>query len=1309
MGIVMMVVHCGYARNIIRQLSNVDGLSNSSVNCIFEDSEQTIWIGTWDGLNAYNGRDFKTWRYSNVHPHSISNNVIRQIMESDPLHIWIATDYGINKWNRETQHFTRYFSGAEYLIPKQEKSFLLGLTIQKDVVCYIKQQGLFFFDRKKDVFKPVKHFAFGDHVKTFVTDSENHIYFLYNDGRVQRFKLLTRNDNIELSQPEYIEQEKPVTNLFVTNDRLVIVYPDSLKITDLRKPYPATLIGYDRRKNISQVLFDRKNETLLVGYYEGGCGIYDPDGKTFRNMENLSTRTSVFSLYQGSQDILWVGTDGQGILKIYEHHSPFGTVYTNHPVRSFCRYDRDEILVGTKGEGIKRFNEKTHQLSDFLHTDNGLIANSVYTIKKNHAGDIFIGTEGAGVNVLSGKRLYRLNRPEKSPYFKAVYSICFTCKDSVLWLGTSGYGMIKISLTKNGSVYEAGNIEQYVSSDHPNALNNDVIYSIIAGRDENELWIGTRGGGVSRFNIRDETFEQIENGTENSFLTNNDVLSLIKSRENLWIGTSYGLNRFSFAPDSSSEMEAYTDREGLINNTIHGILEDENGHIWISTNQGISHINRQTKKIVNYSSKDGLQNDEFSDGACYKNEDHIFFFGGVNGFNYFNPNEIHLRDFEPTIGLSNLRIFNTSFHIAERIRDHTLKLSYDEAYVTLTFIAKDFINNENCEYNYRLLNFSEGWINNGNNPNVVFTRLPPGKYRLEVKATNGDKMWGKNVYTLFIDVASPWWLSATAVAVYAVAALCAFFITYSVIRNRIRLSRQLLLEQIERRNQQKIHESKLNFFTNVAHEFFTPLTLIYSPAQHLLEKTNPDSYTKRYIQIIKNNADRMQKLINELMEFRKIESGYATLHPENIDVKLLMDYISDNYTEIARENKIRFDVEIHSVSSIITDRNSLEKIVFNLISNAFKYTPANGYIHIGVTQDAGRKLYLHVRNSGKGLTEKQMAEIFNKFKIFESSGLQHSTSTGIGLGLTKSLTEMLNGKISVSGRLGEYVEFSLEIPPVEKPVSADAEPDTDSPVADVHLFEKKEISILIVEDEKNIRELLKDILIPYYSVNEANDGQEAIRIVAQNTPDMIISDILMPNLDGIKLIDALKSNPKTAHIPIINISAKSSVDDQINAYQHGADFYINKPFHPRQLLASIQNLIRKHSALKEYFSSSLSSVTIKEGVPMHQDDKHLLQEIISFIEKNMDDESLDPSAIADTLAVSKATLYRKLKDITGKTPSEFIRSIRLNHASELLKTTKMTVQEIMFKSGFSNKSYFYREFSKRYKVSPKEYRNSLYR
>lgn len=1294
-----------FATNTVKQISNVNGLSNNSVNCVFEDSEQIMWIGTWDGLNVYNGRDIKTFRYVKNDPASISNNIIRQILEQDDQYLWVATDYGVNRWDRNTQQFKRFYLGTEQKVPKQEKAYRIGIANNKMLYCFVNGVGFFVYDSERDTFDPVET-DFSDYVDDFIINAQNNLIVRFQNGDVGYLELNTASDNLQLSSFKMIN-ENPAELIFYSQNHLLLYSRSGIEIyNDAIKKIKNIHIETGRK--VSDIVKDGEN--IYISCYNGGCFRYDLSTGYYSLLNNVSENMSVFSLYKGSQDILWLGTDGQGLFQLYDYTYPFRTYATESPVRSFCEYQNSSLLIGTKGSGIRLLDKKTGKITDHLNTDKGLLSNSVYCMTRNKHNDIFIGTEDEGINILyaNTNKLHKLNIPYKYPLFKAVYKLHFTNDDSVLWVGTSGYGLIKLELEKQDGLYVVKNFEQYVSSNTANPLNNDIIYAITSDNNNN-LWFGTRGGGLNCLNINDNTIKGIEDISSNLQLTNNDILCLSINNNDLWIGTSYGLNRLIMDGGSYSLMQ-YTEHEGLNNNTIHGMLFDENNNVWLSTNQGISVIGKDGN-IKNFNLSDGLQNNEFSDGAYYIDSDNNFYFGGVSGFNEFNPAEMQFRNFKAPLVLNSLKIFNSPQNIHEKIKGNMLKLSYEERYVTLGFIAKDYINNENCEYAYRLKDYSDEWIMLGNNPVIVFSKLPSGRYNLEVKATNGDKIWNDEVYKLTMQIGYPWWLSAPAIIIYIIIILIAIYLTQSIIKSRIRLSRQLFIEQVEMQHQQKMYESKLNFFTNVAHEFFTPLTLIYGPAQHLLEKSDLDSYVKHYLQIIKNNADRMQKLINELMEFRKVKMGYTPFYCEDIDIRLLAEYVSDNYTEMLQENKIDFDVDIRHTSTLYSDRDSLEKIFFNLFSNAFKYTPRSGYIHIKIWQDEANNnaLNLTVRNSGKGLTQEQMDEVFDKYKIFDRPSVKNAISTGVGLNLTKSLTELLGGKINVSSRLGEYVEFSVVIPPLNPAIvntikKEDAKiPEAVKPKLPEVRYEVRP-NILIVEDERNIRELLKDILHADYNIIEASDGKEALDIIRKNHPDIIISDILMPNLDGIKMIDILKGNPKTAHIPVINISAKSSVEDHIDAFKHGADIYITKPFHPKHIFSAVQNLLQKQVQLKEYYNSSISSVLVKDGIVLHEEEEKLLHDINEYIVNNINDESLNPNTIAEFLNISKASLYRKLKELTDKTPSEYVRTIRLEYASKYLKTTKLTVSEIMYKVGFSNRSYFNREFQKQYGLSPKDYR-----
>jgi signal transduction histidine kinase/CheY-like chemotaxis protein/AraC-like DNA-binding protein/ligand-binding sensor domain-containing protein len=1268
-----------------------------------------MWFGTWDGLNMYNGRDIHTYRYNRNDINSISNNIIRQVLEQDKQYLWVSTDYGINRWNKETRQFTRYYIGTENKTPKQERSYIIGITSDHVIIGFVRDEGLFRFDNGTETFLPVPT-DFSNYIKDFVIDPNDMLYILFPDGEIKVHDLKEGFTSLKMTDLKRLDPPAPIERIFQSNGYFIANSGPDIFVYGTNGQYIKKISTGIVSKNISQII--HQEEKLYISFYEGGCVTYNLSTDKWEWIREIPEIISVFSLYYGSQNILWAGSDGHGVLQVYDYHSLFETVHTEHAVRSFCEDEAGNILIGTKGGGIKRLNRKTGKIGDFLTTKNALISNSVYSIVRNREGDIFIGTEGEGINILRKESAYpeKLHLSDKVPYFKAVYSLHFTNNDSLLWVGTSGYGLIRMEIKKERNTYIIDDAEQFISSDQVKPLNNDIVYTIASCNDI--LWFGTRGGGINKINIPQNSIERIEETENNILLTNNDVLCLLVDEQELWAGTSYGLNKLNL-DNTPIQLRQYTESNGLNNNTIHGILKDENHTVWVSTSQGLTSINKQNE-TENFTFQDGLQNDEFSDGAYYKDSGGFFYFGGVSGFNYFHPEQICFRNYDAPLELSALRIYNAQQNIHERIRNHTLKLSYEERYVTFTFISKDLIKNENCEYAYRLLNYSDEWMDMGNNPNIIFSKLPPGKYGLEVKNTNGDKRWGSHIYQLRIQVGYPWWLSVPAIMIYLVILIVIIYMAQSVIRNRIRLSRQILIEQLEMKQQQKTYESKLNFFTNVAHEFFTPLTLIFGGAQHLLEKEEMNVHTKKYLHIIKNNAERMQRLISELMEFRKAKSGFTPLHPEDVNIKLLTEYVSDNYVEVLQENKIDFRVNIHDISSLYTDRDSLEKIFFNLYSNAFKYTPPSGYIHLEIWQDSadsGNALHFTIRNSGRGLTEQQIKEIFDKYKIFDAlPNVKNAVSTGVGLSLTKSLVELLGGKIEVRSLLGEYVEFSFVIPNLDikqQAVTTNKESTLSSPTSSVpvpHNGKKENVSLLVIDDEKNIRGLLKDILEPLYSVSEASDGKEALNIINHSHPDIIITDIMMPNMDGISLINALKSNPKTGYIPIISLSAKTSVNDHVDAYSHGADLYITKPFHPRHIISAIDSLLSKQTLLKEYFNSNISSYRLKNGAEIHQEDERLIEDIVEYVRKNIDDDSLSPNTIAEFMNISKATLYRKLKDLTDKTPSEFVRSIRLEYASKLLIKTKFTVSEIMYRSGFTNKSYFYREFQKLYGCSPKDYR-----
>lgn len=1297
----------------IERLSNENGLSNSSVNCFCEDSRHRLWIGTWDGLNVYDGRKFQIYRHKRNFSGSLGNNIIRQIIEQDSLTMWIVTNDCVSRRDERTGQFSNFYPGRDNNAKSGPVSYILGKTSGNDILVCAKQHGFFLYRQgvRESGFIPV---VGGDpRVLSMLIDNTDRIYMLTESREIRcyRFIYLEGRELPMLVEGSPVKTQCKVSDISLTDNMLVINCGNIVEGLDLR-----TGERYEIETGLPNVgkIASRGGFLYLTDSNYSKLVRYDLRARHSDVIDSFPTKTAVFSLYAGSQDILWIGTDGRGILKLFKYASPFMTIHTAYPVRCFSKGEDGTILVGTKGEGIKLFDKRKRDVLGEITATQGLISNSVYSMRKNSRGDIFIGTEGKGINYLvrGEKSLRKLYFPADSITVKSVYSLNFSHGDSVLWAGTSGGGLIRMKLKYlRGDGYTVYDVRQYKASGVYSALGSNIIYSIVRSVDQDVLWLGTRGGGVVKFDSGKERFESIPNYSDLSKEINMDVLSMVRGTDgSLWVGTSYGLNRL-MTEEGQIRYTSFPGEDDLEDSAVHGIVEDMAGNLWISTGNGITCIDGHSGRSVQYTSLNGLRNNEFSDGAYFRDNDKDIFFGGVAGFSYFNPDEMSLRDYSPQIRLAGLRINNAELNVYDRIKQNVLCLDYDEAHVSLSFCVGDFINNENCIFEYRISSISDEWISNGSNSSISLTRLPPGRYRLDVRYTNGDRVWCKSMFSLNIRMRHPWWFSGWAVIIYLMLAIFIAYVVCSIIRNRIRMSRRLLLEHVEKEQQKKMHESQLNFFENIAHEFFTPLTLIYGPAQQLLERGELDNYAKKYVLLIKNNAERMQQLLNELMAFRKADKGYTVLHAETLNLNSMLNSIIDNFMLLAGENHIQLSVRIGEMGSFNTDRNVLEKIFFNLISNAFKYTPANGYIKIYLERQADDTVQFRVRNSGKGLTEEQCAEAFNRFRIFEHTNQKHAISTGIGLNLAKELSELLGGKISVESQLNEYVEFNVVLPQLPMPEKQSEEDPRKDVTFNLPVSQDRhrKFTVLVVEDDYNIRDLLLDILSSKYTVLTANDGLEALRILQQNLPDLVLCDIVMPELDGLGLIDKIRSDERTAHLPIVSVSAKLSMEDRIEAVEHGADAYITKPFNPRHVLATIGQLLNKRTIMKEYFNSARSDVTVREGVTLHHEDERLLNDIVGFIEKNIDDDALNPTSISDFIGMGKTSLYEKLKELTGKTPGEYIRMVRLDHASKLLKTTQLTVQEVMYKSGFSSKSYFYKEFAARFGSSPKEYRkaNSL--
>lgn len=1329
-----------YALNYdILTLTNNDGLSNSSVNTIFQDSQGLMWFGTWDGLNVYNGKEFNIFKPDLGKSNSISNNIIRDIAEQGKEYLWFATDFGVNRYDRRLKSFERYFVDARNMGVSVEHSFFVAINSRNMVFTAVYGQGIYYFDEQKQDFVQLKT-ASGIKCKRIFFDDDDNLWILSEPGTLS--KISFRKGTHAVTGMSQVKMPGSVLSIFRGNGKNIWVQTSDRSLFRYETPSgrmsEITAFPHNAGK-INALVGEGSN--LLLGTSNGLYSLEQAGGE----VQVVVPSVVVLSLYAGSQKIVWVGTDMQGVWQLSPSREKFNAYLSENinplsrgAVRAFAESDDGTLWVGTKGSGISTYGRKEHtaklSLTEHFDAGSGLLSNSVYTIVRGQGNELWIGTDGQGINYYdkSRRRFFALqtsgNRAQQIN-ISSVYSI-LPDGDNVLWVGTSGYGMYRLVVNKSTTPYSIQSFKQYIfEENNPSSLSNNIVYSIIRD-DRDHLWIATRGGGLNRFDRRNGRFQAFRYVSGNrKAISSDDILSLHKDRQGfLWVGTSLGLNKLTGFTNGKPDFVHFTEKEGISNNTIHGILEDSRGNLWVSTNRGISKLVKEAGKyrIVSYYKKDGLQDNEFSDGAFYKSAGSgLFYFGGIKGFNVFNPLEIVHSTYTPSLLLDAFYIDNEQRNISEYQENGKLLLSYKNKSFSFRFVPLDYLSSSKCEIAYMLEGFQKEWIQLGTSNAIVFSNLPPGDYTLKVKCSNADKIWNKKYYILKIRVLPPWYASGIAFLVYALLLVVFLFAAQRFVRYQMKVKNNIRMKELEKEKTEEVHQAKLRFFTNIAHEFSNSLTLIYGPCEQLLRTHSSDSITRKYIHIIKSNSERMQSLIQQLIEFRKAETGHLKLSIEPVDVQELIRFEADNFLDMFEQKRIVTDFHFSSEKMLChTDRDSLGKITFNLISNAVKYTPEGEKFEIYAQQEDDCFI-LRFTNTGIGIDPAYQQNIFDRFEVlnrFEtqlSKGIQ--TRNGIGLALCKSLVEVLGGRINVESDGSTFTSFLVSIPsqkemedesrkpqavkslPAHAPMDKEMSfPRMEAPEASPNL---KDIQVLVIDDEPEIRQLISDFLGQAYEVVEASNGQEAFDRMTESLPSVIICDVIMPVMDGVEFVRQVKLKESMRHIPVILLSSKSSVENQIEGLETGADAYIGKPFHPQHLEAVVESLLRRNQAILDYGDSHYSAMDVFQGKTVKKEDRQLISAISEIIYKHLDNDKLSLDLIAAETAVSKMQLYRKIKEILGVTPTEYIRSIRLQQAEKLLRTTNKTVQEIMYNCGFNNKTYFYREFAKKNNATPKEYQN----
>ncbi|NND61589.1 MAG: response regulator, partial [Flavobacteriaceae bacterium] len=876
--------------------------------------------------------------------------------------------------------------------------------------------------------------------------------------------------------------------------------------------------------------------------------------------------------------------------------------------------------------------------------------------------------------------------PNSNPPLPAETVWClFKSDDDSHWLGTGGNGLIQFNPF-------LGVLQQYNTTNSLIPSNN--IRVIVAGVN-NELWLGTDNEGLVKFNTLTKQFDPYKHESTMK------IKSLYFDAPFLWIGTNgSGLNVLH---TETGELKSFTTSDGLPNNVIYGILSDENENLWLSSNRGITKFkydfSDDSIAITNYDTGDGLQAMEFNTGASFKSDEGILYFGGLNGINWFQPNAIGGNTAAPNTAINKLEVFSEE---AELIPFK--KFPSGENTLSFTFSSLHFSQPQNNQFKYRLINYENDWSKPSTVNVVHYPKLPAGEYTFQVTSSNYEDVWDQSPASYSFSIKPVWYWSTIAKISYILIFLLSMYLIYLYLRWKWKIQLRLQMEHDETERLRKLDELKTKLYTNISHEFRTPLTLISAPIQQLLGSTNLKDPDRKSIQIIEGSSKRLLRLVNQLLDLSKLETGAVQLQVGRYELKPQLLQLVEAFSLSAEKRKIKIQTEIDDFEDSYYDKDVMEKVVSNLLSNAVKYAPEGSVIQFVAIEKSG-ELHLKTTNKNETLTNKEIGKLFDRFYQAD----KHSKGVGVGLALIKELVLLCNGNMSAFRESKSYISFKVEIPIkkylyhkdfiIATPSENNLIPNEENTLQTKGSNENTQI--LIVEDNDEIRNYIVSLFSEKFDVSEAKNGQEGIDHAISTIPDLIISDIMMPEKDGIELCNFLKSDRRTSHIPIILLTAKSGEDDELKGLTNKADDYIIKPFNAQVLMQKVINLIESRRQLRQRYSDH--ELLKPKDIAFTPVDVTFLESVQELMDEKLTDSSFNAEIFASRMNMSRMQLHRKIKALTGLSTTEFIRSQRLKAALELLKSSGLNVNDVAYTVGFNTPSYFIKCFKKVYGKTPSQY------
>ncbi|RZJ81309.1 MAG: hybrid sensor histidine kinase/response regulator, partial [Flavobacterium sp.] len=1300
-------------KSFIFDENNPQSLSSNRVNVIYQDKKKNIWIATANGLNLYQ-KEKENFKRIDILEIKGGRNYISSITEDAAGNLWVGTFGGIRKLNRKTLKLEDVFSSASDQVLSSRPIFSLFLDNKQNIWAGTIA-GLQKFNVKTGKQLPIPDSFNGvNELRVLVTRQDVHgtFWFGTETGGVFSFK---EKENLVTRYQSNISDPTTITSNWVKD---ILVYDDNH-------------LWFATRNGIS-ILDIRANK---FSNYK-----HDP-----ANLNSLSDN-SIWSFLKDRAGCVWIGTFAGGINFYYKGNANFknigesigGSVGLNHSLVNAVVEDEDgSWWIGTFGGGLTHIsaNQKKNDHYNIKTKDQINTRNGIKSLADDGKGNLWVGS-------LDG--LYLFNKTSKT--FRN-YDI--QVKDGKLsenlinailpdgdgaWIGTNGGGLRYI--LKNGTITVSIRKEDTIKKGL--ALSDNFISAFVKDPKGN-LWIGTQNG-LNYFDkkqgIITKVFRKIRQ-TPYQINNSNITTLFIDAKQRLWIGTEGGgLNHHS---QKSGRFYAISKSLGLGDDVVHAIVEDHQGHLWVSTDLGIFEIafrsidlpfTKSSLEITGYSASDGLISNQFSNNAAAKLQNGELLFGGMNGISTFFPEKIIKNSLLPRVAITQVLVNNKAVPISENnspltssiVEANTIVVPHDYANLSFTFSALNYISQENNEYAYKLegLVTDTEWKEIGTQRTVNFANLSPGSYTFKVRASNNDGIWGDYYRTLKIRVLAPWWATWWAYLVYFIFAVGVLITINRFLRIRANLKRDLYMEHLHNQRQDELYKMKLNFFTNISHEIRTPLTLILGPLERLIDGTDHTN-TSKTLGLIKNNADRLMKLVTELLDFRKAEEGHLKLQCSSNDIVKFCADIFGFFENSALSRNIDYEFKAPSNPVFLNfDENQLEKVIFNLLSNAFKFTADGGQISLTIRFLADNTEYVEisVSDNGIGIPEAVKDKLFTSFFQVDDRGRQNIGS-GIGLALSKNIVELHQGSIKVESDTSNITQttFTILLPKAneiiaemdirheDNPENDEAESDIEVPVeTEPYNFLKPEISdykIMLVEDNDEVRDFISESLQRSYRIVQYANGQTALDALENEMPDLIVSDIMMPGLDGLSFCKSVKSTEATNHIPFILLTARASVENQLDGLSLGADAYISKPFNFQILAQHIINLLKAQQILRNKFSQRVVLEPTKMVITTPEE--KFIHKLMEIIDKRMEDPLFDVNYLVNEIGMSRTVLYKKVQTLTNFPVADLIKQMRLKRAANLLKTTSFNISEITFMVGFSDRKHFSKEFKKHYALTPSEY------